>query len=122
MSVFVPPRPTVTDKRASPVARARQFLNSGLSLFLRGSYDFVGVSRHPLPRIPFRPKRVVYLARRPEAIRQVLVSDAARYPKAHLMDSMLRALTGVRVRRNTRRSCQSSVVSMSRRGLLAVST
>lgn len=94
MSAFVPPRPTATDKRASPVARARQFLNSGLSLFLRGSYDFVGVSRHPLPRIPFRPKRIVYLARRPEAIRQVLVSDAARYPKAHLMDSMLRALTG----------------------------
>jgi cytochrome P450 len=94
MNAFVPPRPLATEHRASPLARARQFLNSGLSLFLRGSYDFIGVSRHPLPRIPFRPRRVVYLARDPEAIRQVLTSDAGRYPKAHLMDSMLRALTG----------------------------
>ena len=69
-------------------------LNSGLSLFLRGSYDFIGVSRHPLPRMPLRPPRFAYMVRDPEAIRQVLVSDAARYPKAELMDSMLRALTG----------------------------
>ena len=34
------------------------------------------------------------MVREPEAIRQVLVGDAARYPKAGLMDSMLRALTG----------------------------
>ncbi len=94
MNAFVPPRPVASEQKASPLARARQFLNSGLSLFLRGSYDFIGVSRHPLPRLPFRPKRTVYLARDPDAIRQVLVSDATRFPKAHLMDSMLRALTG----------------------------
>ena len=85
MNAFVPPRPVATEQKASPLARARQFLNSGLSLFLRGSYDFIGVSRHPLPRIPFRPRRIVYLARDPNAIRQVLVSDAARFPKSHLI-------------------------------------
>ena len=94
MNAFVPPRPVAPEQKASALARARQFLNSGLSVFLRGSYNFIGVSRHPLPRIPFRPRRIIYLAREPQAIRQVLVSDAARYPKSHLMDSMLRALTG----------------------------
>ena len=94
MSPFVPPRPVAHDRKSSWRARARRFLDSGLSLFLRGSYDFIGVSRHPLPRIPFRPPRFAYLVREPEAIRRVLVSDASRYPKARLMDSMLRALTG----------------------------
>jgi cytochrome P450 len=63
-------------------------------LFLRGSYSFIGVSRHPLPHIPLTPKRIAYLVRDPGAIRTVLVTDAARFPKARLMDSMLRALTG----------------------------
>ena len=94
MNPFVPPRPVAHEQKSSWRARVRRFLDSGLSLFLRGSYDFIGVSRHPLPRIPLRPPRFAYLVREPEAIRQVLVSDAARYPKARLMDSMLRALTG----------------------------
>ncbi len=94
MTPFVPPRPAAHERKSSWRARARQFLNSGLSLFLRGSYDFIGVSRHPLPHLPGRPPRFAYMVREPEAIRQVLVSDSARYPKAGLMDSMLRALTG----------------------------
>jgi cytochrome P450 len=94
MSAFIPPRPLAGEQQGSLLSRARQFLHSGLSLFLRGSYGFIGVSRHPMPRIPFNPPRVTYLVRDPEAIREVLVSDAARFPKAQLMDSMLRALTG----------------------------
>jgi cytochrome P450 len=94
MSAFVPPRPAAHERKTSWRKRARRFLNSGLSLFLRGSYDFIGVSRHPLPRLPLRPPRFAYLVREPQAIRNVLVSDAARYPKSQLMDSMLRALTG----------------------------
>jgi cytochrome P450 len=94
MSLFVPPRPTALDRKAPWRARISRFLDSGLSLFLRGSYDFIGVSRHPLPRLPLKPQRFAYMVREPQAIRQVLVGDAARYPKAELMDSMLRALTG----------------------------
>jgi cytochrome P450 len=94
MSAFVPPRPAARDQKASWRSRAREFLGSGLSLFLRGSYNFIGVSRHSLPRIPLRPPRFAYLIRDPQAIREVLVNDAARYPKAGLMDAMLRALTG----------------------------
>lgn len=94
MSVFVPPRPVAHESKASLRVRARRFLDSGLSLFLRGSYDFIGLSRHPLPRLPLRPRRFAYLVREPDAIRQVLVGEAARFPKAALMDSMLRALTG----------------------------
>ena len=94
MTAFIPPQPAARKRNASLSARARQFLTSGLSLFQRSSYDFIGVSRHPLPRIPLRPPRFAYLVREPDAIRDVLVNDAAHYPKAQLMDSMLRALTG----------------------------
>jgi cytochrome P450 len=94
MTAFVPPRPAAHERKSSWRARARQFLSSGLSIFLRGSYDFIGVSRHPLPRFPFTARHVVYMVREPGAIRDVLARDAARFPKAKLMDSMLRALTG----------------------------
>ncbi len=69
MNAFTPPRPTAHDRKASLRLRARRFLNSVLSLFLRGSYDFIGVSRHPLPRLLLRPRRFAYLVREPEAIR-----------------------------------------------------
>ncbi len=94
MSDFLPPRPAAHERKSSWRKRARAFLNSGLSLFLRGSYDFIGVSRHPLPRLSLKPARFAYMVRDPEAIRTVLVNEAARYPKSQLMDSMLRALTG----------------------------
>ncbi len=94
MSVFLPARPAAGESKASWLVRVRQFLNSGLSLFLRGSYNFVGVSRHALPHIPLTPRRIAYLVRDPDAAREVLVTRAALFPKAKLMDSMLRALTG----------------------------
>jgi cytochrome P450 len=94
MSSFVPPRPRALDSRARFIDRARLFLRSGLALFLRGSYEFTGVSRHGLPRLPFRKQAYAYLVRDPDAVREVLVGQAARFPKSRLMDSMLRALTG----------------------------
>ena len=66
----MPPRPAAHERKGARRERARQFLNSGLSLFLRGSYDFIGVSRHPLPRLPFRLPRFAYLVREPDAIRK----------------------------------------------------
>jgi cytochrome P450 len=91
---FIPARPAVRAPNLSPRARIRNFLDSGLTLFLSGSYDFVGVTRHIWLRLPFGRSRAFWMMRDPDAIRRVLVGDAARFPKARLMDAILRTLTG----------------------------
>ncbi len=94
MSDFIPARPAVQPPNLSTRARVHSFLDSGLALFLRGSYDFVGVSRHRWLKLPFGINRAFWMVRDPEAIRRVLVGDASRFPKAKLMDAILRSLTG----------------------------
>jgi cytochrome P450 len=94
MTAFVPPRPRALEARAKFPENVRQFLKSGLALFLRGSFGFVGVSRHALPRLPFAKRSYSYSVRDPEAIHEVLVTRPTEFPKSRLMDLMLRQLTG----------------------------
>ena len=94
MNDFVPARPRTLDGRAPFIERARLFLRSSLSLFQTGSYGFIGVSRHPMPRLPLQKRVFSYVVREPDAAREVLVGRAASFPKGKLMDAMLRALTG----------------------------
>ena len=94
MSLFVPPRPAVLPKKASLLQHLRQGLRSGIALFLSGSYESLGVGRHPIPTLPVGKKRWLYVVRTPELIREVLVKRSEDFPKSALMDDMLRSLTG----------------------------
>ena len=94
MSLFVPPRPAVLPKKASLLQHLRQGLNSGIGMFLSGSYESTGVGRHPIPTLPVGKRRWLFIVRTPELIREVLVRRSEDFPKSALMDDMLRALTG----------------------------
>lgn len=94
MSEFTPPLPKTLDRVASLPQLVRLFLHSGLAIFLRGSYDFIGVSRHKVPHIPRRGQPFVFMVREPRLTREVLVERAADFPKSTLMSSMLLELTG----------------------------
>ena len=75
MTAFVPPRPRALDARAKFPENVRQFLKSGLALFLRGSFGFVGVSRHALPRLPFAKRSYGYLVRDPRQFAKCSLLD-----------------------------------------------
>ena len=94
MSLFVPPRPEVLPKKASLWQHLRQGLRSGIGLFLSGSYESMGVGRHPIPTLPVGKKRWLFIVRTPDLIREVLVRRSYDFPKSALMDDMLRSLTG----------------------------
>ena len=94
MSEFVPPRPPVLPKKASPLQHIQFGLRSGIGMFLSGSYETVSVGRHPIPTMPKGERRWLFMVRTPELIREVLVRRAEDFPKSSLMDDMLRALTG----------------------------
>ena len=94
MSQFVPPRPAVLPKKASLLQHLQYGLRSGIGLFLSGSYENVGVGRHPIPTLPRGIKRFLYTVRTPDLIREVLVRRSDDFPKSALMDDMLRALIG----------------------------
>ena len=94
MSLFVPPRPSVLPKKASLLQHLQHGLRSGIGMFLSGSYENVGVGRHPIPTMPRGRMRWLFTVRTPELIREVLVRRSEDFPKSALMDDMLRALTG----------------------------
>jgi cytochrome P450 len=94
MKLFVPPRPAVLPKKATLLQHLQHGLRSGLGMFLSGSYENVGVGRHPIPTMPRGKLRWLFTVRTPELIREVLVRRADDFPKSALMDDMLRSLTG----------------------------
>ncbi len=94
MSLFVPPRPQVLPRKANLLQHLKHGLRSGIGMFLQGSYENVGVGRHPIPTMPFGKIRHLFTVRTPDLIREVLVRRAEDFPKSALMDDMLRALTG----------------------------
>ena len=94
MTEFVPPRPPVLPKKANLLQHLQHGLRSGIGMFLSGSYQDIGVGRHPIPTLPKGERRMLYTVRTPELIREVLVRRAGDFPKSALMDDMLRALTG----------------------------
>lgn len=94
MSKFEPVRPKPLERKAGLKGMATQFLSNSLSLFISGSYDFKGISTHPVPRLPGQRRRWFFGARSPERIREVLVERASAFPKSRLMEAMLRDVTG----------------------------
>jgi cytochrome P450 len=94
MNDFVPARPRALEARPALIEFIRLFLRSGLASYRRETYEFIGVSRHRIPRLPFREKKYSYMVREPDAVREVLIGRARAFPKSRLMDTMLRALTG----------------------------
>ena len=77
-----------------PLDRIRGHLRSSLGLFLKGSYGFIGVSRHKIPSLPFMKKRDLYNVRDPAVIRDILVRRYREFPKGALMERMMRKLSG----------------------------
>ncbi|ORE98533.1 cytochrome P450 [Aurantimonas sp. 22II-16-19i] len=77
-----------------PLDRIRGHLRSSLGLFLKGSYGFIGVSRHKIPSLPFMKKRDLYNVRDPAVIRDILVRRYKEFPKGALMERMMRKLSG----------------------------
>ena len=94
MTEFVPPRPVMLSKKASLLDHIKHGLHSGIGMFMSGSYETVGVGRHPIPTMPRGKIRTLFTVRTPELIKEVLVRRAEDFPKSALMDDMLRALTG----------------------------
>ncbi len=94
MSKFEPVRPKPLERRAGIKGMATQLLSNALSLFIAGSYDFKGVSQHPVPRFPGQRQRIFFGARSPEHVREVLVDRAHAFPKARMMEAMLSEVTG----------------------------
>jgi cytochrome P450 len=94
MSKFEPVRPKPLERRAGIKGMATQLLSNALSLFIAGSYDFKGVSQHPVPRLPGQRPRVFFGARSPDHVREVLVDRALAFPKARMMEAMLSEVTG----------------------------
>jgi len=91
---FRPVLPEALDQHPKPVDRIRKRLRSSLGLFLKGSYGFIGVSRHAIPTMPPWKKRAMFFVREPDLIREVLVRRPGDFPKGGVMDAMLRKLTG----------------------------
>ncbi|MBP0614099.1 cytochrome P450 [Jiella mangrovi] len=92
---FRPALPQAQDDHPeTPLERIRGHLRSSLGLFLKGSYDFVGVSRHRIPSLPFMAKRDLYNVRDPDLIREILVKRYREFPKGALMERMMRKLSG----------------------------
>lgn len=93
MSLFTPPRPVTAPEKRSSLTQRLALLRSGLGTFREGSYG-ARLGRHSFRTLPFLKKRWFFIVRDPELVREVLVKRAADFPKADLMDAMLRSLTG----------------------------
>ncbi|MFN3536368.1 MAG: cytochrome P450 [Brevundimonas sp.] len=93
MSLFTPPRPVTAPEKRSSLTQRIALLRSGLGTFREGSYG-ARLGRHSFRTLPFLKKRWFFIVRDPELVREVLVKRAADFPKADLMDAMLRSLTG----------------------------
>ncbi|MCE7027830.1 cytochrome P450 [Jiella avicenniae] len=92
---FRPVLPQAQDAHpAKPLERIRGHLRSSLGLFLKGSYGFIGVSRHPIPKIPLMKRRTLYNVRDPEVIRDILIKRFREFPKGKLMERMMKKLSG----------------------------
>ena len=94
MNEHIPPLPKTLDRTATWLQLVRLFLRSGLAIFLRGSYGFIGVSRHKVPHIPRSGQPNLFMVREPRLVREMLVERATDFPKSQLMRSMLLLLTG----------------------------
>ncbi|MBO0663630.1 cytochrome P450 [Jiella sp. MQZ9-1] len=91
---FRPVLPLAQDGHPGPLERIRGHLRSSLGLFLKGSYGFIGISRHRIPSLPLMKPRTLYNVRDPELIREILVRRFAEFPKGKLMERMMRKLSG----------------------------
>lgn len=92
---FRPALPKAQDDHPeTPLERIRGHLKSSLGLFLKGSYGFIGVSRHRIPSLPMMKKRELFNVRDPEVIRDILIKRYREFPKGELMERMMRKLSG----------------------------
>ncbi|MBX9924723.1 MAG: hypothetical protein K2Y05_00045, partial [Hyphomicrobiaceae bacterium] len=72
MTSFEPVRPKPRERRAGLRGMATELLSNSLSLFISGSYEFKGISFHPLPKLPGQRRRTLFGVRSPDLVRDVL--------------------------------------------------